>query len=108
MSVEIRYPTRSKFIEACEAAIRHQSAALETGETVRVGLLEGGYHGQIVVTIDPDERTGFGTDWEGVDPTRFPARIRAAAAALRNCRIRGQFEVSHLDGSMTIRAVSRS
>ncbi len=102
ISVDIGFPTRSQFLEACEASIRDHRAELITGGTVRVGLPEGGYDGQVIVTIDSTDRAGFGTDWEITDPTR----IRAAAAALFNCRCYGQFEVSHSDGSLTIRAVS--
>jgi hypothetical protein len=105
ISVDIAFPTRSQFLEACEAAIRDHRAELLMGATVQVGLPEGGYDGQVIVTIDSTDRAGFGTDWESADPTRFPARIRAAAAALFNCHCDGRFEVSHSEGSMTIRAI---
>jgi hypothetical protein len=36
------------------------------GATVQVGLPEGGYDGQVIVTIDSTDRAGFGTDWESV------------------------------------------
>jgi len=106
--VEIPYPTRSRFLGTCENAIRAQRAELESGGTVHAGLSEGGYDGQVVVTIDPDERTAFQADWNAADPTRFPARIRAAAAALRDSRLGGRFEVSHSGGSLTIRRISQS
>jgi len=71
---------------------------------VHIDLDEGGYDGRVIVTIHATDRTIFGTDWERADPTRFPARIRAAAAALLSCGCEGRFEVSHSDGSLTIRA----
>ena len=103
--MDIAYSTRSQFLEACEAAIRAHRAALETGETVRVDLGEGGYDGRVVVTIRLNDRTWFGTDWTSADPTRFPVRIKAAATALLNCGCEGAFEVSHADGLLTIRSV---
>ena len=103
--MDIGYPTRSRFLAVCESAIRDRHADLEAGATVRVDLPEGGYEGRFIVTIDPANRSGFGTDWEGIDATRFPTRIRAAVAALRNCHFEGRFEVSHSGGSLTIRAV---
>jgi hypothetical protein len=105
IAVDIPYPTRSQFLDACEAAIRDHRGELQAGEVVHVDLHEGGYHGRVIVTIHATDRTVFGTDWERPDPTRFPARIRAAAAALLKCRCEGQFEISHSDGCLTIRAV---
>jgi hypothetical protein len=103
--VDIAYPNQSKFLDACEAAIREHQAELQAGDAVHVDLHEGGYDGRIIVTIHGSDRAVFGTDWESADPTRFPARIRAAAAALLNCHCEGQFEVSHSDGLLIIRAV---
>ena len=102
--MDIAYPTRSKFLDACEAAIHEQQAKLQGGEVVHVDLHDGGYGGSVIVTIHPADRSVFGTDWAGADATRFPARIRAAAAALLNCQCEGRFEVSHSDGLLTIRA----
>lgn len=103
--MDIAYSTRSKFLEACEAAIRAHRADLESGETVYVDLGEGGYDGQVVVSIRQDDRATFGTDWTSTDVTWFPARIKAAATALLNCRCEGAFAVSHADGSLAIRQV---
>jgi hypothetical protein len=103
--VDIAYPTRSRFLDACEAAIREHHEELQRGGAVHVDLHEGGYDGRVTLTIHAADSTVFGTDWENADPTRFPARIRAAAAALLNCRCEGRFEVSHSDGFLIIRAV---
>lgn len=103
--MDIAYATRSQFLDPCEAAIRGHRTELDAGGVVHVDLQEGGYDGRVIVTIHPNDRTAFGTDWESTDPTRFPARIKAAATALLNCRCEGRFEVSHSDGSLRIRAV---
>ena len=103
--MKIAYATRSQFLPEFESAIQEHSAGLRIGGVVRVELPEGGYDGRVIVTIGRTDRMFFGTDWERTDPTRFPARIKAAATALRNCRCEGRFEISHSDGSLTIRAV---
>jgi hypothetical protein len=103
--VDIVYSTRSQFLDACETAIRGHRADLDAGRTLYVDLGEGGYAGRIVVTIRQNDRASFGADWTSSDPTRFPARIKAAATALLNCGCEGAFEVSHADGSLAIRAV---
>jgi hypothetical protein len=103
--VEIDYSTRSNFLDLCEAAIRGHRANLEAGGTMSVDLGEGGYDGRIVVSIRQDNRASFETDWTNSDPTRFPARIKAAATALLNCGCEGAFVVSHAEGCLTIRAV---
>jgi hypothetical protein len=103
--MDIAYATRSQFVDTCEAAIHGHRAELEAGGVVHVDLTEGGYDGRVVVTIHPNDRASFGTDWESTDPTRFPARIKAAATALLNCGCEGRFEISHSDGSLAIRSV---
>jgi hypothetical protein len=103
--VDIVYATRSRFLDPSEAAIRGHRADLDGGRTVHVELGDGGYDGRIVVTIRRNDRAFFGTDWTSSDPTRFPARIKAAATALLNCGCEGSFEVSHADGALAIRAV---
>jgi hypothetical protein len=103
--MDIAYSTRSQFLSACETAIREQRAGLDVGRIVRVDLGGGGYNGSINATICPNEQGFFGADCELKDPTRFPARIRAAATALKNCECHGQFEILHLDGSITIRKI---
>ena len=102
--MDIPYATRSQFLDVCEIAIRRHRAELDAGGVVHVDLKKGGYDGLIIVTIHLKNRT-FGTDWKNKDPTRFPARIKAAATALLNCGCKGRFEVAHSDGSLAIRAV---
>jgi hypothetical protein len=104
-TVKIAYntKTRSQFLPALESAIQEHRAELLAGGVVRVDLLEGGgYDGRVIVTIRRTDRMFFGTDWERTDSTRFPARIKAAATALRNCDCQGRYEISHSDGSLKI------
>lgn len=103
--MDIGYVTRSSFLGACEAAVRARRSDLEHGGTIHVDLGDGGYDGRVVVTINPADQENFAADWTSSDPTRFPARIKAAATALRNCGCVGSFEVSHADGSLAIREV---
>ncbi len=103
--MDIAYSTRSQFLDACEAAFRGQRAHLDAGGTVHIDLGDGGYDGRVAVTIRQSDRASFGTDWANSDPSRFPARIKAAATALLNCGCEGTFEVSHADGSLAVRAV---
>jgi hypothetical protein len=103
--MDISYASRSKFLEPCIAAIREHRADLEAGETVRVLLGESGYEGRVVVHIRQTERSWFGTDWTSSDPTRFPARIKAAATALLDCGCKGEFEITHDGGTLGIRAL---
>lgn len=101
--MNIPYSKRSKFLHACEIAIRRHQTKLGAGGELHVSLEPGGYHGNILVTIQSNAPFYFVTDWESSDHTRFPVRIKAAATALRNCGCKGQFEITHLDGSLTIR-----
>jgi len=65
----------------------------------------GGYSGSIEVTIGPPTEIEFDAAVSLKDRTRFPARIRAAATALRDVRCQGRFVIVHLDGVLTISAV---
>lgn len=103
--MEIAFATRSKFLKVCENVISKNLVELDSGGVVHVGLEEGGYNGRVIVEILPNDRSFFETDWESKDPTRFPARIKAAATALKNSGCEGRYEISHLDGSLSIKSV---
>lgn len=103
--MDIAFLTRqSEFLRPCEDVIGCSREALETGGIVRIDLdKEGGYAGRILVTIRSNDPVYFGTNWEATDPTRFPARIKAAATALLNCGCLGRYEIIHKDGHLEIR-----
>ncbi len=95
--MDITYVSESDFLEPCERAIRSERIALSAGEPIRIDLdaEKPGYSGQVVVEIRAGDGSGFGSDFQASDPTRFPARIRAAATALFNCGCSGQFLITH-------------
>jgi hypothetical protein len=95
----------SKFADPCVTAIHANRARLDAGETIEVNFLEDkpGYSKRIEVTIRANDTTTFRTDWESADPSRFPARIKAAATALRDCGCCGRYVIEHRDGLLTIR-----
>jgi hypothetical protein len=102
--VDIAYVNKSDFLEPCERAIRQGRVALSAGQPIRINLdaEKPGYAGRVVVEIRISDGRGFGSDFEGTDPTRFPARLRAAATALYNCGCFGQFLVTHRDQVLEI------
>ena len=61
-----------------------------------------GYSGEVRVTIHPDLDEGFGSDWSGNDPTGFPARIRAAATAIKDNGYKDDYLIHHNDGLIKI------
>lgn len=87
--MDIAYVTRSAFLPMVENAIRAERTRLDAGDTIEVPLDDGGYAGRITVEIREPDATMFGTDWTNSDPTRFPARIKAAATALFRCNCFG-------------------
>lgn len=99
--MKIPYAIRSKFTAPCQESLAAQRAQLETGDVVSISLAAGGYSGQATVTIRGGE--GFDTDWNGSDPTRFPARLKAVATALRGCGFAGTFAISHADGIVSVK-----
>src|SRR5689334_11720019 len=101
--MDIPFGIKSRFLAACEQAIRTGRDALDGGETVRIALEEGGYSGRVLVEIRSGDTNSFGSDWNGGDLTRFPARIKAAATALLHCGCIGRFLIVHAEGLLEIR-----
>lgn len=97
----VPYPARSSFLDPIAAALREDANQLSSGERVEVRLKPGGYDGEHLIRIGEDSEE-FQTDWVGNDLTRFPARIRAAAGALRANGNRGLFLISHASGVLAI------
>jgi hypothetical protein len=100
--MRITYPRQSSFEHPIRAAIRAGRERLSRGLPVTVTLRPRGYKGRVVVTIDPGDRRSFQSDWEQPDPSRFPARIKAAAKALLTDGEYGTFTISHADGILQI------
>lgn len=65
-----------------------------------------GYPGEVRVTIHPDLDEGFGSSWTGTNPTRFPARIRAAATAIKDHGYKGDYLIEHEEGILKIHKTS--
>jgi len=103
--MKIRYAIRSSFTEDCENTVRSHAESLNGGSPVVVNLKPGGYSGQVKVDIIDGDPDGFCVDWKGSDPTRFPARIKAAATALYRCKYFGKFLITHANGKLTIRRI---
>jgi hypothetical protein len=99
----IQYVTRSRFLAKCEAVIKEGLSDLRKGVTLRIDFESGGYNNRVLVTIDLANHNEFSTNWNQNDPSRFPARIKAAATALHNCSCAGQYEIEHNDGVLTIK-----
>ena len=104
---ELKFPSRSEFLERIERAIEDQRNQLEAGEAISVRLSAQGYNRRGVATIEAANSRTFWVDKKS-DPTRFGARIRAAALALHRKGYFGQYEIGHDTGVLTIRMVSRN
>ena len=62
----------------------------------------GGYSGSVTLTISVANEAEFEVDLDMPDWTRFPARIRAAATALRDSGRFGTYHVTHTEGQLII------
>ncbi len=100
--MEIPFSRRSEFFEPIHGAIKAAGGCSCLNQALTVSLSRQGYPGKIRVFIREEEAGVFDAEWEGSDPTRFPARIRAAATVLRDLRCHGRFLISHQAGVLTI------
>jgi len=93
--MNIRYPTRSQFIDALRESVKLGRSRLEEGRSIEVTLKPGGYLGKWSVIIHPDDSKEFKVVGTMKDPTRFPQRIRVAAWALLQEKVFGRFIIEH-------------
>lgn len=91
--MKLRFAARSRFFPTIEGALPTDASIDELD--VRVFLGPGGYELDAEILIHADDAGWFDVDWENRDPSRFPARIRAAVTVLMRRGYVGAFLVSH-------------
>src|SRR5690348_8316996 len=101
--MDLPFSTRSRFFEPIERALREAHGSLD--QPLRIVLEPGGYGRDGIVVIRSEDPHSFWTDWESRQPTRFSARVRAAATVLWRCGVYGRFRITHDDGVLTIQRV---
>ncbi len=103
--MRIDYPTRSSFLKDCEEAISKNKNTLFQGGPISITFSAKGYNEKLKITIEKIDSVSFQTNWVSSDPSRFPARIRAAASALFRQGCFGEYLISHYSGTITIRFI---
>jgi len=103
--MNIKYPTRSQFIDALREGVKLGRSCLEEGRSIEVRLKPLGYQGRWSVIIHPDDSKEFKVVGTMKDQTRFPQRIRVAAWALFQENVVGRFviELDRESGIVTIK-----
>lgn len=71
-------------------------------------LSNDGYSGEFEVEIGINNNDFEVSDYNNKDITRFPARIKAAATALKSSNLLGRFRISHNSGILKINKISRN
>jgi hypothetical protein len=102
VQMELKFSTHSRFFAPIRAALTSHS--LDQG-ALEVELGPRGYERDVTVHIRRDDTHVFETDWAGRDPSRFSARIRAAATVLSECGFHGVFRISHIGGLLRIERI---
>lgn len=104
--MKIYYPTKSRFLNDCKNSIRLNRVSLLSGNPIIIKFSPKGYDGRVKVSIEEINSKSFMTNWTGIDDTRFPVRIKAAAYALYKEGCFGDFIISHKTGTLTIQLIS--
>jgi hypothetical protein len=99
--MDIPYSTRSQFFKPVEQALREAGGRVE--RPIGVSLRPGGYSRDVNIVIRPDDTVTFWAEWTSTQPSRFSARIRAAATVLQRFGLTGRFRITHEDGTLIIR-----
>ena len=105
---QIPYPNESKFYPIIKDYILKLDNTKQDGIDIKIELPESepdGYRGEYTVKID-SVQPFFETDFKNKDITRFPARIKATALALKESNNIGEFYISHEKRIITIRIVN--
>ena len=105
---QIPYPNRSKFYPIIKDYILNLDNAKQDGIDIKINLPNSypdGYKGDYIVKID-SVQPFFLTDFINKDITRFPARIKATALALKDTNNIGEFYIFHEKRIITIRSVN--
>jgi hypothetical protein len=100
--MKLRYSTHSRFLPVIERALPRITQ--ELAHEVRVDLGPRGYERDVHITIRTHDADEFDAEWESDHPSRFSARLRAAATVLQRRGFSGRFWLSHRDGLLVIRA----
>jgi len=83
--------------------IRNELEAKGCLDKLEINLkMPGGYRGNVEVAIGGPTEKEFEANVNISDRTRFPARIRAAATALRDRGCKGLFQIQHNNGKVQI------
>jgi hypothetical protein len=99
----IPFPARSQFLDDLRTGIKSGRQELLSGGLIEIRLRPGGYQGNWVVILRPDDQERFDVKGRVPDESRFPQRIRVAAWALHQEGLFGRFAVSHArTGVLTI------
>ncbi len=100
--MEIPYANRSAYLDVCSGALDHGCQDLESGKTIHIALDAGGYPGAVAIELKADEPYAFWSDWDRLNPQKFPAPVRAVATALRKYGLIGRFTVTHSHGAIEV------
>ena len=109
--MKVRFNTEpSRFAPLIQEALAKSPDSLGNGERVSIKVpiqaaTKRGFEREAVVTIGPDPNA-FDAEWPGEDPSRFGARLRAAATVLRDLGYKGTFRVEREGQTVTIQRVS--
>lgn len=67
---------------------------------LEIKFTKNGYNGNFIIEISEEDY--FYANSSFSDKSRFPARIKAAASALKSLSFFGKFNITHYNGTLTI------
>lgn len=93
---------KTDFRKICRNVISSNRDKVKAGDQIEIDLhKEGGYPGDMSVKIEEGDE--FWSDYEGSDVTRFPARIKGCATALKDLEMFGKYRIKHDDGIIELK-----
>lgn len=100
----IKHAKNSEFRDEIINHLKDFKDSIINGKEIQFRLSkDGGYEfREHFLNIVTEEDEFFYTNWIGQDPTRFPARVKALALALRDLKLIGVFEATHEDGNFKV------
>lgn len=101
----IKHVINSDFLDDIKQQLLIFKENINAGHEAEIKLSTGGGYefAKHLLQIKRSDNEYFYTTWSGLDKTRFPARVKALAVALKECEIRGIFKICYKDGLFSLK-----
>lgn len=97
---KLEYNKRKSKFKSIILEYLHTMTIPQLKDDLEIKFSKNGYNGSLIIEISEEDY--FYANSSFSDKSRFPARIKAAASALKSLSFFGKFNITHYNGTLTI------